>query len=90
MTATSSSTDIEDVVPQAQSAAMTAPTVADYSTDELLAEVRQQIEAHWKIRLRDDLTTKDIIGLAQAMIEEQAEAVSPSGSSVNSDTLGKS
>lgn len=70
MTARSSSTDIEDVVPQAQSAAMTTRAAADYSTVELLAMIRPHMEAHWGIRFRDDLTTEELLSLARAFSED--------------------
>ncbi len=64
------STDIEDVVAQAQSAAMTTRTAADYSTEELRAEVRRRLGAHWKIKLREDLSTDDLISLLLAYMED--------------------
>ncbi|WP_165692625.1 hypothetical protein [Mycolicibacterium fortuitum] len=49
---------------------MTAPTAADYSTEELRAEVRRRLGEHWKIKLREDLSTDDLISLFLAYLED--------------------
>lgn len=62
---------------------MTTPTVADYSTDELLAMIRPHMEAHWGIRFRDNLTAEELLSLAKAFAEDI-------GVSTATDTLGQS
>lgn len=49
---------------------MTTRTAADYTTEELLAEIRPHMEAHWGIRFRDDLTTEELLSLARAFSED--------------------
>ncbi|WP_441957927.1 hypothetical protein [Mycolicibacterium houstonense] len=49
---------------------MTTRTAADYSTEELRAEVRRRLGAHWKIKLREDLSTDDLISLLLAYMED--------------------
>lgn len=49
-------------------------TPSDYTTEELLAEMRRRMEAHWHLKLVDDLTSGEVVSLFRAYIEDTSAA----------------
>ncbi|NOR00027.1 MULTISPECIES: hypothetical protein [Mycolicibacterium] len=48
--------------------------VIRYTEEEMFAEMRREMEAHWKLKLRGDLTTLELASLFHAYAEETSGA----------------